>query len=201
MQKKVIIFFIIFGFLSSGAPALEVGEPAPCFRMEDRNGKQIELAGYQGRKNVLLVFSRYIGCSWCQMFIIDLHKHRDQIMDTGAEVIIISNSAKDVIKGYNPPEDFAFTLVPDRDMKLYELYGVRMENRDMTGNVWLQSLRFLRYLGDYDWVKDGLEGDHYQPPVCMIVGKDGKIKYKHVGRDVADNPRVDDIIQELTKLK
>jgi len=200
MFKIKIMFFSIL-IIASQVHALETGDAAPGFLARDREGKTIELSSYLGDRNVLLVFSRYIGCSWCQMFIIDLHHNREKIKGTGAEVIIISNSTKDVMEGYNPPEDFSFILIPDREMRLYELYGLKMEKRGYTGNVIWQSIRFLGYLVDYDWVKGGLEGEHYQPPACMIIGKDGRIKYIHIGKDVADNPRIELIVEELRKLK
>jgi peroxiredoxin len=36
----------------------ELNKPAPNFTLTDFNGNEISLAGYQGKKNVLLVFNR-----------------------------------------------------------------------------------------------------------------------------------------------
>ena len=37
---------------------VKVGQPAPDFNLEDSNGKNIALADYRGKKNVVLVFYR-----------------------------------------------------------------------------------------------------------------------------------------------
>ena len=189
-------------FLATGlAFALGLGQQAPDFKATDWKGKNIELSQFHGKQNVLLVFSRYIGCAWCQMFIIDLSKKQAEIAATNTRVLIVTNSEPEVVKGYKPPKDFSFDLIPDRELKLYELYNIKMEDKKMTGNVFWQTVRFVTYLGDYNWVDRGLEGDHFQPPACFIIGKDGKIKYLHVGKDVADNPKTDEIIKELKNLK
>jgi len=200
MNLKIIIGSAAVMAFGLAALALETGQRAPDFKATDWKGKPLELAQFQGRKNVLLVFSRYISCAWCQMFIIDLHKKRAEIAKTGTQVLIITNSAPEVTKAYQPPRDFSFDLLPDQDMALYRLYGVKIEDRKMTGNVFWQTLRFAKYLGDYDYVKGGLEGDHYQAPACFIIGRDGKINWQHLGRDVADNPKVEEILRQLQKL-
>jgi cytochrome oxidase Cu insertion factor (SCO1/SenC/PrrC family) len=37
---------------------IKVGQPAPDFTLEDSDGKNITLADYRGKKNVVLVFYR-----------------------------------------------------------------------------------------------------------------------------------------------
>jgi cytochrome oxidase Cu insertion factor (SCO1/SenC/PrrC family) len=37
---------------------IKVGQPAPDFTLEDSNGKNVSLADYRGKKNVVLVFYR-----------------------------------------------------------------------------------------------------------------------------------------------
>lgn len=198
LKKSLVAIFLFLA--STVAIALDVGQTAPEFKAIDWKGKNISLAQYQGKQNVLLVFSRYIGCAWCQMFIIDLNKVRAEIEAAGTKVLIVTNSEPNVVRQYQPPKDFSFDLVPDPGQKLYALYGIKIEDKKMTGNVFWQTVRFVKYLGDYNWVDQGLEGDHYQPPACFIIGKDGRIKYTHLGKDVADNPKTDEIIKELKKL-
>lgn len=37
---------------------VKVGQPAPDFTLEDSDGKNISLADYRGKKNIILVFYR-----------------------------------------------------------------------------------------------------------------------------------------------
>ncbi len=198
MKKAILAAGILL--LAGSALALNLGALAPDFKVMDWKGKEIQLSQNFGKQNVLLVFSRYIGCSWCQMFMIDLHNRRKEIAQTNTQVIIINLSEKAVLEKYQAPSDFSFDLVPDPARKLYALYGVKMDEKKMTGNIFWQSLRFLKYLGKYEYVDQGLEGEHYQPPACFIIGKDGRIKAAHLGKDLADNPKVETILEELKKL-
>jgi len=199
MKKAILAAEILI--LAGSALGLSIGAPALDFKAEDWKGKEIQLSRNFGKQNVLLVFSRYIGCSWCQMFIIDLHHNRQEIGKTNTTVIIVNLSEKAVLDKYQAPADFSFDFIPDPERKIYELYGVKMDERKMTGNIFWQSLRFLKYLGRYEYVDQGLEGAHYQPPACFIIGKDGRIKAAHLGKDLADNPKVETILEELKKLK
>ena len=198
-MKKAILTTVIL-MLAGAALALAIGAPAPDFKVADWKGKEVKLSEHIGKQNVLLVFSRYIGCSYCQMFIIDLHNKREEIAATNTKVLIVNLSPKETLDKYSPPKDFSFDLIPDPERKLYELYGVKMEQGQVTGNVFWQSLRFLTYLGRYEYVDKGLEGAHAQPPAVFVIGKDGKVKAEHIGKDMADNPKVDMIVGELKKL-
>ena len=37
---------------------IKIGEPAPDFTLENKDGKNVTLSGYRGKKNVILVFYR-----------------------------------------------------------------------------------------------------------------------------------------------
>jgi len=181
--------------------ALLAGQQAPSFSKPDIKGKPVNLESYRG-KNVLLVLSRYIGCSYCQMFIVDLANHAEDLARVKAEVIIVTSSDAETAARYEPPRDFPFLLVPDPDMDIYKMYGVKMKARGFTWNVLKKSVMFVKYLAKYDWVKHGLSGPHLQPPACFVIDPAGVIRYSHIGRDIADNPDAEKlvkIIEELNK--
>jgi peroxiredoxin len=191
--KKLIFILMVMAHVS-------VSQPAPVFKKPDVKGKVVDLESYRGRKNVLLVFSRYIGCSWCQMFIIDLIGKAEAIAKTDTEVIIITNSNERVAKRYKPPRDFPFIIVPDPKMGIYKQYGVKMKGKLFTWNVFKKSLIFVKYLPKYRWVKGGLKGEHYQPPACFVIDKFLIVRYAHVGKDLADNPNAANILKILAAL-
>jgi cytochrome oxidase Cu insertion factor (SCO1/SenC/PrrC family) len=74
---KALILLLALIFLPTQAPAsaqtatkdgvkpvatdlerVKVGEPAPDFTLEDSEGKNVSLADYRGKKNVVLIFYR-----------------------------------------------------------------------------------------------------------------------------------------------
>lgn len=177
---------------------IAVGKEAPDFTAKDVYGEPVHLGSYRGKKNVLLFFSRYIGCSWCQMFIIDIKRNRKKLIEMDTEVIVITESKDDVLRKYAPPKEKSFLrMVSDPGKKLYELYEVRKHGKWFNAKVITESLKFLKYLKDYTYVKDGLKGDPMQAPACFVIGKDGKIKYSYLSESIADHPDINKIIELL----
>ncbi len=178
---------------------IEAGEIAPDFSVRDVYGNQILLSSYRGKQNVLLFFSRYIGCSWCQMFIIDIKKSRKKLDELNTEVIVITESKEDVLKKYAPPGGEAFLkMVSDPEKRLYKLYGVDKHGKWFNARVITESIKFLKYLKDYKYVKGGLKGDPMQAPACFVVGKDGRVKYSFLSESIADHPDIENIIKLIT---
>lgn len=174
----------------------ERGTEAPDFEVKDIYGNTVQLSSYRGKQNVLLFFSRYIGCSWCQMFIIDIKRNIEKLKELDTEVIVITESKEDVLKKYAPSENESFLkMISDPQKKLYELYGVKKHGKWFNTAVITESLKFLRYLKDYKYIKDGLKGDPLQAPACFVIGKDGRIKYSFISESIADHPDIEKIME------
>ncbi len=179
---------------------VEIGEIAPDFNVRDIYGNTIELRSYKGKQNVLIFFSRYIGCSWCQMFIVDIKRNRKRLDELKTEVIVITESREDVLKRYAPPKSEAFLrMVSDPEKRLYKLYGVDKQGKWFNARVITESIRFLKYLKDYKYVKGGLKGDPMQAPACFVVGKDGRVKYSFLSESIADHPNIEDILETISR--
>lgn len=180
--------------------ALQIGSEAPDFKVTDIYGESLQLSSYRGKQNVLIFFSRYIGCSWCQMFIIDIKRNFEKLKKLNTEVIVITESKEEVLKKYAPPRDEAFLrMVSDPEKKIYKLYGVDKQGRWFNAKVITASIRFVKYLKDYKYVKDSLKGDSLQAPACFVIGKDGRIKYAYLSESIADHPDIEVILDLLER--
>jgi len=187
-----------FGMIFLLVMAVGAGKEAPDFKVRDIYGEEIELKSFKGKKNILLFFSRYIGCSWCQMFVIDIMRNEEKLKSLDTEVIVITESEEEVLKRFAPPKEKCFLrMVSDPEKKLYKLYGVDIKGKIFTGKVITESIRFLKYIKDYRWIKGGLKGDSRQAPACFVIGKDGVIKFSFLGEGIADHPSIDEIIKLL----
>jgi cytochrome oxidase Cu insertion factor (SCO1/SenC/PrrC family) len=75
MKSSILMFALMFPLLQTPVSAqtapkdrdkqaakdldrVKVGQPAPDFTLEDSDGKNVSLADYGGKKNVVLVFYR-----------------------------------------------------------------------------------------------------------------------------------------------
>src|SRR5574341_2533598 len=153
---------------------LREGDRIPDFTVKDIDGNSLSSADFLGRKNILFFFSRYIACSWCQMFIIDLIKRRHDVEKLSCEVIVISESRPEVMRKYRP-EGIYFRLIPDPSKELYGLFGVKKRGSMFAKSVITKSLAILRYIHRYQYIRGGLTGDLFQVPAVFIAGKDGRV--------------------------
>jgi len=134
------------------------------------------------------------------MFIIDIKRNREKLKDLNTEVIVITESKEDVLKQYAPPKSEAFLrMVSDPGKKLYELYGVKRRGGWFNLKVISESIKFLKYLKGYKYVKGGLEGDVLQLPACFVIDKNGIIKYSYLAESIAEHPSIEEIIEILRK--
>lgn len=190
------------GYILAGLLAVNAGMEAPDFKVKDIYGEPVELSSYRGKKNILIFFSRYIGCSWCQMYIIEIMRKREKFEELNTEVLVVTESEEEVLKKYAPPKEKAFIrMISDPDKKLYRLYDVDKKGKWFAIPVITESLKFLKYLSEYKWIKGGLKGDSFQIPACVIIGKDGRIKYYYRSENIAQHPDLREIFRVLNLLE
>lgn len=175
---------------------LREGDRIPEFTAKDLDGNSLSPADFRGRKNILFFFSRYIACSWCQMFIIDLIRHRRDVEKLSCEVIVVSESPPEVMRNYKP-DGMYFRLISDPSKELYGLFGVKKRGSILAKSVITMSLAFLPYLRRYQYIRGGLKGDSFQVPAVFIAGKDGRVVYAFVSDDIAAHPFVSHILQRV----
>lgn len=177
---------------------IKEGLPLPDFEAVDIDGKIFSPALFLGRKNLLIYFSRYIGCSWCQMFIVDLIRWKKEIEDSQTEVAVISETPEENLKRYRP-EGLYFSVIPDPQKKIFSLFGVNRRGR-IGFSVLTRSLKFLFYLPRYRFVPGGLKGDTFQVPAIFIADRNGIIRYSFVSYDIARHPSTEKIIAILKEM-
>lgn len=112
---------------TSAAPS--VGETAPQFRLEDQNGKWVNLADSKGKWTVLYFYPKDMtpGCTTqaCEF--------RDNIFDyRRANAVILGVSVDDVAshKNFEKEKSLPFTLLADYKKEVSRRYGV-LNSREM----------------------------------------------------------------------
>lgn len=175
---------------------LRVGEEAPDFTAIDViRGESFKLSDYRGKHSVALIFLRYAGCPLCQLHISEISRKYPQIAAKDTDVIVFVRSRVNTLVQEGYPGGFPFKLVADPDGDFYKLYGVGSGNiKDMlTPNVIKKAVK-----ATIRGHKQGkMEGNQWQLPGDFIVGKDGKLKLAHVGSDIGDNLKSDELMKYM----
>ncbi len=162
-----------------GAPGepIVVGEAAPEFTLPEARGAQIRLSDLTRNEKVVLVFYRGGWCPLCSRQLADLSQAYSRFQAAGAEILAISN--EEVAKGQElrakagPP----FRLLHDPKGTVLHTYGLVVQSRDALGTM-------KRKHG-------------YAHPATVVVGRDGKVAWKYVGKDYKDRPGVDAVLEAV----
>ncbi|WP_278314926.1 peroxiredoxin [Lolliginicoccus levis] len=96
-----------------GRSPLAVGEIAPGFTLRDQNNQRVSLAGYQGRKNVLLVFFPLAYTGTCQGELGQIRDNIDTFRNDTTEILTISVSAPPIHKIWSAEQGYLFPVLAD----------------------------------------------------------------------------------------
>jgi peroxiredoxin len=111
---------------SNPASSLKPGDPAPEFELQDQNGRQVRLADYRGRKNVVLAFYVKAFTSGCtremKAYQADIAKFDG--VDTQVIGISVDKAAKN--KAYAESLGLTFPILSDPHRTVSRQYGVLM---------------------------------------------------------------------------
>jgi peroxiredoxin Q/BCP len=118
---------------------LEEGQKAPAFTAQDQDGKKISLADYKGKKLVLYFYSE-AGSPTCTIESCNLRDHYSELTNKGFDVIGVSPDQPAALKKFEAKYKLPFTLVPDTENKISNLYGV-WDQKKLFGREYMGILR------------------------------------------------------------
>jgi len=162
---------------------LHVGDSAPDFVIADVNGDEFNLAEFKGKKSLVLVFLRYLGCTLCQIILQQFKNSYSEFYTKNAEVAIIIQSPASTIQESGDVNVFPFRLIPDPKELIYRQYGVGSGNLLMIPQSILKA--FIYSIKGYRSGKQ--EGNTWQLPGDFVIDKEGIIRFVYIGKNMGDN--------------
>lgn len=131
---------------------LEAGMKAPDFTLSDKDGRQISLSDFLGKRVVLYFYPKdnTPGCSRQAAAFASLY---DSFVEKGAEVIGISRDSVASHKKFAEKYELPFVLLSDPELDAINAYGVWQEKKNC-GKVTMGVVR-----------------------TTFVIGKDGSIEH------------------------
>lgn len=166
---------------------MKPGEVCPDFTYDTPEAKGLRFYDSLKAKHNILIFSRYIGCSLCQIKLMETVRGYDDIRAAGGEVFFVLQSTEDNAKERLAQMGVRFPVLLDPEQKLYRLFEVAPAKSKL-GLVSGKVLGQMRRAKKEGIVHGAYEGDELQLPATFIIGKDGMIRYAHYGKSAADYP-------------
>lgn len=117
--------------------ALDTGDRAPDFTLQDQRGEQVSLSSFRG-KTVVLYFYPKADTPGCTTQACGVRDHRADYAHAGAVVLGVSPDSVKKVKAFDDKYGLAFPLLADADHSVAEAYGVwgekSMYGRKYMGN-------------------------------------------------------------------
>ena len=107
----------------------QVGDVAPEFSAASTSGKDVSLASFRGKRNVLVAFFPLAFTGTCSKELICFTEDFDQFADKGVEILPISVDAVPSLKEFKNKLQMKTELLSDFKREISRAYGVLNEER------------------------------------------------------------------------
>jgi peroxiredoxin len=158
-------------------PVLRRGQALPDFRAVDENGDPVRSTELHGTAAVLL-FVRGNWCPFCSAQVQDLTVHYKDIIELGAQLILITPKPQETTRRVARFFDVEFDFWLDEDLSVARQLGLLFES-GVPKN----------HRKDY--------GDDTVWPTAVVVDRNGIIRYTALSKFIADRPSAATLLREL----
>ncbi|HJQ10580.1 MAG TPA: redoxin domain-containing protein [Gemmatimonadaceae bacterium] len=107
----------------------QVGDVAPDFKAQSTSGKEVSLADFRGRKNVLLAFFPLAFTGTCTKELVCFTEDFDQFAGRGVEILPISVDSVPSLREFKNKLQMKTELLSDFKREISRAYGVLNEDR------------------------------------------------------------------------
>lgn len=93
--------------------SVDVGQPAPDFSLKDQNNEEVSLAGFKGRKNVVLIFHPAPFTGICEGELCAVRDELPSFENDDVQVLSISVAPPPTHKMWAGQQGFTFPMLSD----------------------------------------------------------------------------------------
>lgn len=141
---------------ADGEPAaapkpLSEGDEAPDFTLKDQDGKDVSLASYRGKKNVVIAFYPRAFTPGCTKEMTCFTSEWRKIEDRGAQVLALSGDPVTKLREFATAIGTRFPLLSDAGLAVAKRYGVFTASPD--GGFAARSIFLVDREGKLRWVQ------------------------------------------------
>ena len=193
--KKIMmaaaVFMLAFNTFSNPKKVknmkVKANQMAPEIQAKDVNGKEVNLADLKGKK-ILLTFFRNVGCPVCNFRVHELMQQYDSLKAKGLVFIAIYESSRQQMLQYIENENIPFTMIPDPEHKLYNLYNVERSTGKMLGSFFKGEVIKKVMKGQKQFNKKLKQDGHKnQMEADFLINEKGEVVVAHYGTFIGDH--------------
>jgi peroxiredoxin len=110
---------------------VEVGKPAPSFRLPAGQGGEISPEDYRGRSHLVIWFTKGMACPFCRSQMSVFARGMDRLKAAGTEVIQVTPTKPERARFYVQNFRIPFPYLCDPDMSVHHAWGLGMRSHSM----------------------------------------------------------------------
>lgn len=119
--------------------ALEQGDAAPDFNVNDQDGNAVKLSDYKGKKVVLYFYPRD-NTPGCTAEACNLRDNYSVLQNEGYEILGVSTDTEKSHQKFIEKQQLPFKLLADTEKEIHEAYGTWVE-KSMYGKKYMGTAR------------------------------------------------------------
>jgi len=145
------------------------------------------------RKPVILVFLRHFGCIFCREALDDLAEKRDEIKDSGIELILVHMAANELAEQFLKEYELSgVTHISDPECLLYAEFGLKKGRFGQLFGIKTLLRAFELKRKSESLIVDPI-GDSFQMPGVFLL-KDLEVLDSYIHKTISDRPDYDKMI-------
>jgi peroxiredoxin len=174
--------------------ALEAGDAAPEFTLQDADGKSVSSLGLLARGPLVATFYRGIWCPYCNFDLQALEQVRPEIEARGASLVAISPQTPANSRKSQRDNKLDFPILSDPGAAVAAEFGLRFSLPEDLIEVYRQ------FGTDLAAVNDDPSGV-LPMPARYVIGTDGVVAYAEVNPDYTRRPDPSELLPVLDRLR
>ncbi len=185
--------------------ALQAGDKAPEFNLQNYSGESRSLADYLKQGPLVLTFYRGLWCPYCNLQLAAYNARLSDIKQAGANLIAVTPEGSDgfeVVQASEMPQEAKDTVIkaPEFDV-LHDAGGTLGEQFGVNFTL-PESHKQLLGMMQVDIEKaNGNNKFSFADPATYIIGTDGVIKWAFIPNNYRKRAEVEQILAQLKQLK
>ena len=169
---------------------LNIGDVAPIIYETAVNGEKINTADLVGKEEVVIIFYRGQWCPVCNKYLSNLSDSLEMI-ESKATVIVIGPETFENANKEADLHDDAFTIVADTT-------GMYLIGFDVAFTVTEKYQKKIKTFLHTSIAENNNQSEAQLPvPATYVIGKDGRIKYRHFDYDYKVRATASEILGAL----
>lgn len=168
---------------------LLIGETLPKAKLQNSDGKNIELQSVLKEKPTVLVFYRGGWCPYCNMQLSGLGQIEKEILDLGYQIVAISPDDYQNLQNTEEKDSIHYSLFSDPNGKLIQEIGIAFQT----------PLLVKGYIATKG--QKGKTSEIIPVPTVMVVDKEGKILFEYINPNYKERLRSEMLLAVLKTIK